>query len=140
MLVAVLIKCLGNRLHHALSQQTSSTQIAFTFLADTHVAVAGARSTVFKFSGGSKAEPFFGCLMRFHFVRHGRRGLSNEVTGNRQAPHIETLVKLESRILEGLFSFLKVFSWVIRKSVNFDRSIPSPKYPAAQICDSASKK
>lgn len=41
--------------------------------------MTGARSAVFNFSGRSEAEPFFGRLMRFHFMRHGRRGLSNEV-------------------------------------------------------------
>lgn len=77
---------------------------------------------MFKFSGCSQAEPFFGCLMRFHFVRHGRRGLSNEVADICPASHNEMLSKLESRILERLFSFLKVFSWVIPKSDDFDES------------------
>jgi len=58
--------------------------------------------------------------MRFHFVRHGRRGLSNEVADICPVSHNEMLVKLESRILERLFSFLKVFSWVIGKSDDFD--------------------
>ena len=36
-----------------------------------------------------------------------------------QPPHKEVLVKLESRILERLFSFLKVFSLLISKSAHF---------------------